>query len=104
MPSVSNDQDSSFYDENDGMPEDRYGNRSVDTSSFTSFDIAVDSSVDSFVDPYSDSCFKDPYDGRSNNSSYNLPEHSGFQIFHNLNATRGLIYYCSLGTRLVNVT
>ena len=51
MPSISNDQDSPFYDENDRIPEDRYGNRSADTPSFTSFDIAVDS----FVDPYSDS-------------------------------------------------
>ena len=49
------------------MSEDRYGTRSADTSSFTSFDIAVDS----FVNPYSDSSFNDPYDGRSNDGSYN---------------------------------
>ena len=93
MPLISNDQDSPFYDENDKMPEDRYGNTSADTSSFTLFDIAVDSFVNPYSDSFVDSSFNDLYGGRSNDNSYDPSEHS-----------RGLAYYCSLGTRLVNVT
>ena len=90
MPSIINDQDSPFYDKNNTMPEDRYDTRSADTSSFTSFDIAVDSlSIPIVILLVMTSMVV----GRSNDSSYNLSEHS-----------RGLIYFCSLDTRLVNVT